>query len=253
MALPTFSGFSLQDSTYLTKNIQFRSMAPRNIETAIIARRLGARFVNQQVGYKVITLSGIILGTTAAGLQTAVDNLHKALNEKEGSLEIDSGRVYTATRKTVNIPELNYTQTTALFEIEFICATPYSRGPATTAGFTVTSGTNTQTVTTTISGSVENRPTLTLTMPPGTGDSLITDIEIQNTYTGNTITISGTYGYSNAVVFDYDNFNITNDGTTQDYIGQFDSFNPGSNSLTITVSGQNDGVTGLLSYRPRYW
>jgi predicted phage tail component-like protein len=253
MALPTINAFSLQNSTYITKSIHFRTMAARNIETADIARRMGSTLLNTQVGYKIIRLSGIVLADTADALRRAVDELQKELNVVDGELIIEDDRAYRVTRRTVNMPDLNYSMTTVPFEVEFICPDGYARGSQHLAGFDILGGVNTLTFGVTVSGSVENRPIVNFTLPSGIGPSNIVKIDLSNSATGNQVTVSGVFDYGSNVTFNYDRFEVIVDGEAVDYVGVFDPINPGNNSFQVTVSGTHSGISGRINYSPRYW
>lgn len=247
----TFNGFSLQDSTYITKTVNYRTRAPRKLQSEVISRRLGKKLINTQIQEKIITLQGIIVTDTVSDLQDAVDDLQQNLTEAEGDLIIDSGRTYVATVSKLLIPDRSYNQTTVDFDIEFISTRPFSTSSQHSPGFTIPSGVSSLSITTTLSGTVENRPTISFTL--ASGDANVTAIKITNQATGNDVTVSGAFNSKNEVVFNYDDFNILVDGVDRDYVGFFDSIEPGSNTLDIVVSGVNCGTDGLLSYSPRYW
>lgn len=251
--MPTFNGFSLQDSTYITKVVNYRSRATRNLESEIISRRIGKKIVNEQILEKVITIQGIINTASPTALQTAVDNLLQNLSKVESTLVIDTGRMITATATRINIPDRTYSQTMVPFEVEFVAVKPYAEAELEQAHFIVTSGTNSLQINTTISGTVANRPSFSFVLPSGVGTSPVVEIDVQYVGTGNIITASGTFTAEKTLVFNYDNFIVTNDGNNYDYVGQFDDIEPGSASFIVTVSGKNDGIRGTLEYNSRYW
>lgn len=253
MADPTFNNLSLQDDTYITEVVNFRTRAPRDLQSGIISRRLGKKLTSTQIVEKVIELRGIILADSADDLQSAVDDLLKSTSKVEGNLVIESGRTYTATIESIQIPDRTFSQTIVPFEIRFVASTPFAVGGVLNPGFVIASGIQNLTVATTISGTVENRPLFNFTLPSGTGVSPINRIDIQNVTTANTVTISGVFQAESLIVVDYDNFLVTSAGISHDYVGQFDSLDPGSNSFIITVSGGNDGIQSTLQYNPRFW
>lgn len=253
MANPTFDGMSLQDSTYITKRVEFRTRAKRALQSNDISRRIGKKFVSQQVQEKVIQVSGIILAANQADLQSAVDALQETTSGIEKALIIEDGRTYYATAERVTIPDQNYTQTMVPFEIQFVAAQPFAIGTLKTVTFVVPSGTSSFDLTTTISGTVPNRPIFRFVTPSGTGTSPVTNVRIQNAATANTLTISGGYNAAESVVVNFDRFLVTVAGINRDYIGQMDDIGPGTVTFTITVSGRNDGIRGSLEYNPRYW
>lgn len=253
MPLPEFNGFSLQDETYITKNITFRHRAKRNIESAVITRRMGKKMISDNFGEKQINIKGIILADTPSELLTACDNLKKNLSAVEGNLVITNGRTYTATALSIDIPDQPYTQTMVPFDVDFISNLPYSESELQTAGFLVPSGVNITNVPITISGTVSCRPVITFTTVSGAGDSGVIAFSIKNQQTDNTVLISGLYNRDVDIAFNYDAYQVTVDNTQHDYVGQFDDMEVGGNTLQVVVSGTNDGTQGLIEYKPRYW
>jgi predicted phage tail component-like protein len=252
MANPTFNNFSLQDDTYVTKDIQFRDVN-RRIESEEISRRLKNRILNTKVQPKVIMISGIIIANTSSLLQSAVDDLQKNLMNKEGDLVIEDGRTFKATVEDISMPERSYTQTAVEFAVKFVANTPYSISDLKVGTFIIASGINSKTIITTISGTVPNRPVFRFVLPSGVGTSPVFRFDVQNQATGNTVTISGTLTAATELVVNYERFLVTTAAVDKDYVGQMDEFDAGVNTWLITVSGKNDGIRGSLEYNARYW
>ncbi len=254
MAIPNFNGFDLQDDTYITESVQADIRAKRNIEIAPLPRRIGGKFLNQEIGQKTIQISGVIVTDTEAELRQAKDDLFRYVSSIEGALEVYDGRTYTATAERIDIKEQQYSKTVQPFEIQFVCAKPYAEGVLQNPVFIVASGLFQFILQTTISGTMANRPTFTLTLPSGTGTSPVNIVKVRNLATANEVTVSGSFAAASQIVFNYDRYVITNGGTTLDYVGQMDDIEPGSNTFTIVVSGtKNDGTRVGLQYNPRYW
>jgi predicted phage tail component-like protein len=254
MAHPTFENLSLQDSTYITKQVDHDTLPKREIESVHIPRRLGKKLINTEIGEKVIQISGIILADTAEELQSAKDELKKVLNTVEGTLTIEDGRDFTATAERVKIPEKQYTRTVQPFEIQFVCSKPFAEGAQQNTGFVVPSGLFSFTLQTTVSGTVFNRPQFVFTLPSGTGTSPVNIIKLRYYDTANQIVVSGSWTAESEITIDYNNYQITQGGVQLDYTGQFDNIEPGSRTFEITVSGtKNDGTRISMGYRPRYW
>lgn len=253
MALPTYENLSLQDDTYITESVQARVRATRRLESESIARRPGKKLLNSQLQEKVIEVAGTILADTPTLLQDAVDTLVRTCDTVEGALEVEQGRVYTATAERLMVKDRAYNQSIAEFEIQFVCSKPYAEGNSVQAGFLIPSGTQSLTLSTTISGTFPNRPKFTLIVPSGTLLSSVYKYEIQYSSTANTLTLSGSYAPGDTLVANYDRYLITQNGTQMDYTGQLDDIAIGSATFYITVSGQNDGTRGTLEYSPRYY
>src|SRR3990172_8807383 len=105
MALPTFNSFSLQDGTYITTDIEYRTFPNRNLNLKQIARRPGVKLLGVEYAEKRIHLTGHVIGASASDLQSKVDSLHKTLATKEGELIVDTNRTYHATVSSLTVSD----------------------------------------------------------------------------------------------------------------------------------------------------
>lgn len=259
MAQPSFDSFSLQDQNYLVAEVEYRTLPTRDIQMEWIARKPGKKFLATEFGERHIRLKGWIIGTDSANLISLIDTLHTNVTRKKiGVLSIDSGRDIQAVVSAVTVPEPHYTQSMVPFDMEFVAAEPFWKGTQQTISLTVVSGTgepHTQSVTTTISGSVFAEPSITYTAPGSTGTTTLSGIIINYQSTGETITWSGgasALPYGSAVKFDYENQIILQNTTEIVATGVFSRWEPGSTNFQITYSGQTQGGTLDIVYRPRY-
>lgn len=258
MALPTFNTFSLQDSNFIAERIIFKGYADRAVVRANINRREGIKLLATEFGEKKVTIEGRVIASSASDLQTKLDNLKKALTVEEGALVIESGRTFTATVESIAIPDEHYNQTTAPFEVTFICTNPYAVGDTITQSYPVTSGVFTISGSIFISGTLFGRPSITYT-PAGAaaGNTNINSLSYYHGPTGQTVTISG-FGsglgldYASVVTLDYDTFLGTEATAEIDSSGAFSRWEPGTNSFTVSANGAFPGGTIALSYQPRY-
>ena len=259
MSLPTFNGFSLQDSNFITERIVFKGYAGREVITAHINRREGIKLLSTEFGGKEITLEGNLIADSASDLQTKLDNMKKALTAEEGSLIIESDRTFTATVKNLSIPDEHYSQSKAPFIVTFICSNPFAEGSLQTVVTNVPSGLFTYSGQVNISGTMFARPTVEYIPPtgPGTGNTLIKTLSLTHTPTGQVLTVSGFNNsggldYSEVVTINMDSFSALEGSDEIDISGAFPRWQPGVNSYTITVSGRYPGGQVRLSYNPRY-
>ncbi len=256
--LPTFNGFSFNESGLIAERILFKSYAERAITRANINRREGVKLLGSEFGEKEIVIEGKIIKSTSTELQTKVDELKSYLTIEEGDLQIETGRTFAATVKSLVIPDEHYNQSMASYEVTFICSNPYSEGQTISQTYPVTSGLFTLSGNIYVSGTMFTRPTFVYT-PAGaaSGNTNIKNISINHTPTGQTVLVSG-FGnglglsYANPVTINYDTFEATESSTEIDSSGAFSKWEPGTNGFTVTVSGRYPGGSVQVTYRARY-
>lgn len=260
MALPTFEGFSLQDTNFITERIFFRGYADRAITRAKLNRREGIKLLGEEFGEKEIEISGVVIASSAAALQTLLDNMKNAFRTEEGDLVIEQGRAYRATVSSLEIPDEHYNQSKTDFRATFICSDPFAEGDQLSVTQPVTSGLVNFSGMVNISGSFFVRPTVTYNPPSNTGPTFITLLALNHINSGQTVTVSGFgsgtpqgLGYQNSLTINLDDF-TSFEGTTQiDNSGAFPVFEPGVNNYTVTASGRRfPGGSVTLTYKPRY-
>lgn len=254
MSLPTFNEYSLQSDTILTEHITYRTRAKRGIELAQIARRSGKKMIADLLEHKTIVLTGHIVCASPTELQTTIDEFMQNVSGVQGSLVIESGRTYTATAERVEIPDRSYNNSSVPFEIQFVVPDGYAEASGKQAYAYVTSGTQTRNIDVTISGNMPNRPSIRVSLPGSAGISPTRRIDITEGQFGYTQTASGVWNRGDAILFDYNLYKVTKNGTEIDFIGQMPELNPGSTTFTIALSGTapQEGALVRFLHSPRY-
>lgn len=258
MALPTFNGFSLQDTNFITERITFRGFANRSMSFAQVNRREGVKLLGSDFTAKEIQIAGVVIASTPSELQTLLDSMKSYLTTAEASLIIETNRTYTASVTALAIPDEHYNQSRAPYEITFTCSKPFAEGTLQTAVIPITSGRFTVSGIVTISGTLFARPSLTYTPPTATGKTLIRRFDLFHSPTSQTTTVSGfgsgtSLDYASTVIINLDTFAATEAGAAIDTSGSFPKFEPGINNFTFTASGRAfPGGTLAISYQPRY-
>jgi len=260
MAIPTFNGFSFNDTNFITERITFKGVAERAVIRGKINRREGVKLLNTEFGEKEVTLAGVVVASSASELQSLLDSMKMNLTAEEGPLILEQGRTFTATMTALAIPDEHYNQSKAPFEVTFMCSNPFAEGSQLSVTIPVQSGQTTISGRINISGSYFARPTVTYTPPSNTGNTLIKRVDINHVPTGQTITVSGfnsgaTGGlqYQNAVTVNYDTFASLDGSTTINNSGAFSRWDPGNNDFTVIASGRAfPGGSITVTYSPRY-
>lgn len=254
----TFDGFSLQDSNYIISDVVYRTIPERDVVMDPIARRPGTKLTSSEFGTRTITMRGYVLGSDSSNLQSLIDNLHTNVTRKKGgTLIIETGRSITALVRSIAVEDPHYTQSFVPIEIQFVCPNPFFYGAEQSLSWTIASGTASQQMTTTISGSVFAEPTISFTSNGSTGQTTLSGIKVLYDSTGETTTWSGTgatttLAYGSAVAFNYAEQIITEDSVETEPAGVFPRWEPGSTTFTTTFSGTTQGGTLKIAYQPRY-
>lgn len=260
MGLPTFEGFSLQDSNFISERITFKGYASRDAIRSKVNRREGVKFLGTNFGEKEVKIEGIVVAASASALQTLLDSMKQTFTAVEGDLIIETDRTFRATVTSLGIPDEHYNQSKAPFDVTFVCSDPFAEASQVTATIAVLSGVFTVSGQFTLSGTFYGRPVITYTPPSSTGNTLIRRIDLYHVQTGQTIAVSGFNSgavggllYQNPVIFNLDDFTILDGTTEMDNTGAFPKFEPGVNNFTVTASGRRfPGGTITITYNPRY-
>ena len=255
---PTFNSFSLNDGTFITERVIFRGYSTRGVIRAQLNRREGVKLLATEFGEGSIEVDGRVVAASASDLQSKLDSMKAALTTEEGDLVIETGRTWAATVNTLVIPDEHYNNSTAPFQVTFVCTNPFATGALLTVVQNVVSGLLAFSGLVNISGTLFARPTIAIT-PTGfaSGHTNIRSLTITHTPTGQMVTVSG-FGngtdldYANPVTVDLDAFTALEGSTAKDLSGTFPRWQPGNNAYTITISGHWTNGTVTLSYKPRY-
>jgi predicted phage tail component-like protein len=256
----TFNGFNIDDNTnYIVTSIKGdRGMPSRNVITKEISRREGVRILGDNFRAKKISIQGAVYDDTVSGFESKLDDLKKRLANFQGELQIDDDRTYTATVQSLDIAETSEALTWGSFNIDFVVNEGFATGSLQTVSLTATSGITTVSGLVTISGTAFMRPTLGITIDDGSGLTAISNIDVTHLNTGEIVSWSGTVVGGNlnrgdVLLFNYDNYTILRNGTSQDYTGIFSKWEPGDNTFVVTFTAAPPGGTIDLSYTPNYY
>lgn len=250
----SFDTFELQTDNIIISEVVYRNIAERVLDTAKVARRNGVKLLSDTYGAKQITMTGCIVADTASELQSYIDDLNlNVVSKGEGVLTMDNNRKIEALVSSMAIGDSHYNQSFVPLELEFLCPEPFFIGDNYTVNLTVTSGTISIPITTSISGTVFASPQIIYYAPEGTGVTTTSGIDIINNNSGEQISYynASFLNYGSSVTFDFNSLSILEDTTESDPTGTFFEWEAGSSSVTINF---NDTVGGTLviQYDSRY-
>jgi len=248
----SYNSYNLQTSNIITERI-FHTSAPENdLQTEPKMRRDGSYLMSNYWVRKVIVATGTILGSSVSDLDSRIDVLKQNLVGENLNLDIGySGgtRRYRATVRRIDIEREHFHTNWCPFTIEFVCADAFGKDTSSTSVTQDDNTTSPFSKTFTIRGSIGPYPVITLDFTSG---SNVTEITIENTTTGDSITITRGFSDGESLEIDCENMTVKVDGTEVDFSGVFPEFVVGSNTLQVTVTGSPFDIDLDITYTNLY-
>lgn len=195
------------------------------------------------VGYpsKAITVTGVIVGSTSANLDSRIDSFKAYFLGKDKNLDIEyngTTRRYCATVNSISIVR-QQKALFAKFQIEFICSLPFGKNTTATTALSAAARTlSGYTDPYTFLGSAPFQlPVITITY------SAVTDgaayVSFGNSGNGQGITITDqTWAAADVLEIDVANRTVKKNGVEIDFLGAFPEFAPGAQNFSYS-----DGFT----------
>lgn len=251
----TFNSNSLQTANIHTADIDHGGMPEKDANLYPLAHANKSVIPLTNYPSRVIRISGKIIGSSIADLDSRIDTFKQYFVEQDKNLDIDyngSTRRYIATVKRLEISRpggLFYTN----FSIDFICSQPFGQATTATTANTETNQTGaTDTFTHTYLGTAPYQlPVITITIDSVTaGDGHIT---LSNNANNQGITVIGqTFVAADVLEIDSKNRTVKLNGTEIDFLGSFIEIAPGSQQINY-----EDGFTArqfdiTIAYYPLY-
>lgn len=204
---------------------------------------------------KSIKVSGAVVGSSSADLDSRLDVFRAYFNGKDKNLDIETNgatRRYIATANAISVT-LSENKLYAIFEIEFICTIPFGSDTTTTTALNGTGRTlNSYNDNYTFLGTapvILPKATITLTAVSSTGEQ---QLFWGNSGTGQTIVISRTWTTGEVLVIDCDQRTVTVNGAAVDFTGAFPEFATGAQSMVYGDTFNSRTMTENVVYYKRY-
>lgn len=255
-----FDGTEILNSTYNPRFVKHESNPERFINSLELAREDGAVFISEKFGKKVISLQGVLVGSTQSDLESKINTFKELFSRPEKNLDVDWAGGTLRYVATCTLHEFDRDH----FHLNFV---PW------TAEFTVSSGEGKDTSTTTarnqqalttttpatdsftLSGGKPPKPVITIQGSNFTGATA--GIEYLNTDTGEKIQVTRniTWGNTDSVIIDCLNRKVTGNLSTTAFLeynfyGVFPNFKIGTNNVQVSVGGlvnQQTSENGVFS------
>lgn len=252
----TYNGTSLQDTTYQTQDFIHESLDGRELNIQRLADREGGKLVSDMTAPKIITLRGVVKGTSIDNLESNLDSLKQllALKEKNLDIEYSSGtRRYIASVRKVTIERAHYHITFAPFEVEFVVSNPPFGKTVDTSTFETTqnfTSTGTYSGNYSFTGSAPPMPIIKMEVNSAANFNSVT---FTNDETGHAISVNRTFTVGEILTIDTDAYSVDVDGTAVDFTGQFPEFIADGNAFKIAIRANTCNITIKMIYYPLYY
>ena len=259
-----FDGTEIRDTTYIPRFVKHESAPDREITSLPLAREDGEVLICEKYGMKVITVQGILTGSTQADLETKIDSFKELFSRPEKNLDLEwiSGtRRYVATCRRHEFDRDHFHLLFVPWTAEFVALSGEGKDTSETTIL------NEHVVLTTTPGAdsfamAGSKPAkATITIKGANFDNTQKGIEYKNTDTGEKIVVTRnkTWNTTASIIIDCLLKKVTDNIASSVYTegifyGVFPKFKIGTNGVQITVGGlvnqkssDDDVSTDLLS------
>ena len=233
-----FDTTELRNTTYIPRFVKHESSTERELNILNLARDNGGVLVNDRRGVKIITLKGVLTGSSESALETAIDNFKELFSRVAKNLDIEwagSTRRYVATCKSHNFDRDYFNLLFVPWTAEFVVISGF--GQDTTETTVVNADTftaNYKTKQFTLAGSAE--PKIRFSIAIDSPNNTIKGIELKNTDTGERVyTTSATSLEAKTVEIDTKLKTFKVAGIEVPYFGIFPKFIIGTNNIQISL------------------
>lgn len=240
-----FDSTELRNTTYVPRTIKHESAPEREIGSVKPAHEDGEVLVTERYGKKIISINGILVGSSQSDLESKIDAFKELLSRQEKNLDIDwngSTRRYVASCQSHSFDRDHFHLLFVPWSAEFVVLTGAGKDTSSTTALNENVLTTTTPVTDsfTMGGSKIARPVITL--KGANWPSTAKGVEYLNTDTGEKIVITRnkTWGNTDSVIIDCDLKKVTDNLSLSAYVegifyGVFPKFKIGTNNIKISV------------------
>ncbi len=247
-----FDSTEILNTTYVPRFVKHESTADREIVTLPITRSNGSVKISARYAEKIITIQGILIGTSAADLESKIDAFKELFSRQDKNLDIDwngSTRRYVATCKRHDFDRDHFNISYVPWSAEFLVPLGIGTDSSETSIYDSSGIGATASTTLTFAGSAQPRPIFTIDMTTA-GSAQV--IQLLNNDTGQFIKIDGPYANSDQIIVDCLAMTVKKNGTSINFRGLFPNFYIGANSFTINIIGAGSNadqaeLTGAVS------
>lgn len=256
-----YDSTSILSATYVTRRVQHESSADRQLDTMKLTRKDGEIIIDDSLAPKIITVEGVLVGTSLSDLEDKIDTLKELVARKDKNLDITFGsgtRRYVCRMTKVTFDRDHFNIKYVPYVITFFVATGLGKDISeTTAKNTSGIVVETTDAVEAFTGSYQPKPRHKITITTrGNADV----IRMMNVDTGEymDVELNGFTG-GDYLEIDEENQTVKKNGTTNlDFSGKFPSVIIGNNNMRLVVYGSgyvedqfqysNDGGSQSVHY-----
>ena len=240
MSTITYDSTSILSANYVTRRVMHESSADRQLDTIKLTRKDGEIIVDDSLAPKIITVEGILVGSSLSDLETKIDSLKELVARKDKNLDISFAggtRRYVCRMTKVNFDRDHFNITHVPYTINFFVATGVGKDTGETTAKN-TSGIVIETTDAVVAfaGSYQPKPRHKITITTR-GNSDVA--RMMNVDTGDYIDVSlDGFNGGDYIEIDEENQTVKKNGTTNlDFSGKFPSVVIGNNNMRLVIYG----------------
>ena len=253
-----FDNTELINSTYVVRYARADSFN-REIDSIPKAKDDGEIIVNTHLASKIITISGVLVGSSAADLQGKIDTLKKLLAGKEKNLDITPNggtlRRYVATCRAVSMEERDFFHISHCpYVAEFLVSDGIGKKTSLTELYNNTLSGDYSATLSVADGSTDQKPIFNLVFTTAGG---IAGVKVRNFDSPLTfddyLIVTSAFVNIDTLEIDCENKTVKKNGVEVPYYGTFPRFVQGDNSVRINFGSllAEDGIISG-SYAERF-
>lgn len=250
-----YNGFSLQDTTIISSEVDAFSPPRRELVTYNIPRDHGGGFNGDYFRGRDLGFSGIIRTTTAEEMNTLLDTFKRAMTASEAYLYLKFNGEMRRIKATLQNPQemfrnrKGYHITFVPFDLNFLSLEPFWHSVGYTSfGYeSITDLLYPDEIE--VEGSWMAKPVVVLIIENATSAN---GISFTNTTNGDSISVTQSLVAGDVVIIDSETKSVKLNGTEIDYDGIFPEFEVGVNAFEIEADASAIQYTATLKYRKTY-
>ena len=253
----TFNSYDLQTSTIVTTNFYgLDEDIDFSHRLEALSSEDGSVIIESRHNTRTISISGVVIGTSQADLESKIDTLKQNLiTTTIANLDIGYAggtRRWQAKLESLKIQRETGMGSTRAFTIDFICLSHIGTATSTTsqAYNNETTANSAISKTYTFTGTAYPKPIITIEVDSCTA---LTKIAIKNTTTNTEMSVTATYAAGSTLVIDTENKTVQIEGVSVAWDGVFPQFNQGGNTVTFTFTATAHQSDITYTYYPRYF
>lgn len=236
-----FDNSELNNTTYYTRFVKHESFPDRSLNSVARGSDDGDILISDRFGKKIISMQGILVGTSQADMESKKDIMSELFSRKQKNLDIDwngTTRRYIATCSNLKFDRDHYNINYVPWSAEFTISDGVGKDTSLTAAkhaVDVNSSPYVISPAPVFAGSAKPKPIITFEI--GAGHTNPCGIMVENTDNGQKLIINKQTALASGdtVVINYETKKVTIEGVEVGFYGVFPEILIGTNNIRVTV------------------